>query len=56
MNLIKKVNSYGGKTRQREDREDRLIDYRLWKYKLNKLYTNYIEPAITMSKNKEALI
>lgn len=43
MNLIKKVNSYGGKTRQREDREDRLIDYRLWKYKLNKLYTTDVD-------------
>ena len=41
--LEKKVNNFGGKTRQRDDREDRLIDYRLWKYKLNKLYTTDVD-------------
>ena len=44
MNILeKKVNTFGGKSRQRNDREDRLMDYRLWKYKLNKLYTTDID-------------
>lgn len=41
--MNKKVNEYGTKCRQRDDTEDRLIDYRNWKYKQKYLWTTDID-------------
>lgn len=41
--MNKKINENGTKCRQREDSEDRLIDYRNWKYKQDSLWTTDID-------------
>ena len=41
--MNKKVNEHGAKCRQREDTEDRLVDYRNWKYRQKSLWTTDID-------------
>ena len=49
MNKI--VNQYGTKCRQRQDKEDRLIDYREWKYKQKKLWTTDLDQIEWSTEN-----
>ena len=51
--MNKKVNEHGTKCRQREDTEDRLIDYRNWKYKQKSLWTTDIDQVEWGSENGE---
>lgn len=49
MNKI--VNEHGTKCRQRKDREDRLIDYREWKYKQKMLWTTDLDQIEWSTEN-----
>ena len=51
--MNKKVNEYGTKCRQREDTEDRLIDYRNWKYKQKYLWTTDLDQIEWTKENGE---
>ena len=42
--MTKSTNSWGGKGRQRKDREDRTLDYRLWRFNMPRgLYTTDVD-------------
>ena len=54
--LTKKTNQYGGKGRQRDDNEDRTLDYRKWRLNLPRgLYTTDVDQVEWRIRNGEMI-